>query len=87
MWREKDRITPSMAKLIESRSWAGTDRWGQDEDFLENEMWPRYKHSVLEHGRTTAIPIGDEEEPGAFVGEIRDERDGFIVEHRAMRMK
>lgn len=67
-------------------SYPSLDKWGQDEEFLSNVIWPMLSGSFIEHGRTRPIPYADGDDPGSFIGEIFNQfGEPEHPEHRTMR--
>lgn len=87
IWRSQ--FEPDMLPLIvANRPGPMIDRWGMDEDFLEQAVWPLVRHSVCEHGRSNPIIDHDPDDPQAFIGEIYDAQGRpEHPEHRAMRKR
>jgi hypothetical protein len=77
-------VTWAMQPMV--GSYASIDKWGKDEEFLANVVWPLVSHSVCEHGRSNPIQsAGEDEDMHAFIGEIYN-ADGTPAhpEHRLM---
>jgi len=83
IWRSKLDLGCSMREFI--GNYPAIDKWGRDEEFLEQRLWPKVSHSFFEHGRQHPIPAIENEDPGAFIGEIYDANgQPEHPEHRTM---
>lgn len=78
LWRAKSDLG-SMSDLI--GSWSQVNCYGQDEAFLAEAVWPRCS-SRTQHGKE--LPIRHTER-SSFLGEILDENEQPIAEHRKLR--
>lgn len=83
-WKAADKHPFSMRQMILDSHVAKESRWGSDQLFLEEELWPRYRWSAWQHGRAVPITV-ENEDPEAFCGEIIDANGFPNLEHRKMR--
>jgi len=69
-------------------SWTRTGKYGDDEHFLTNIVWPNIKNKILMHNSTNnhwdsiARPFPTSREFGRFVGEIFDEHEHCHLQNR-----
>lgn len=85
-WKAADKRPFVMKRLILGSLVAKDDRWGSDQNFLDEEIWPRYRWSVWQHGRGVPIALANED-PEAFCGEVIDENGRPNAQHREMRRR
>ena len=79
-----------MAEAI--NGWTGNGKYGDDEHFLAEVVWPQIKNRTLVHDSCSSLqrwdggvirPFPTPREFGRFVGEIFDENDHCNIDHRA----
>lgn len=86
MFREADQPGFSMKALMLQSPLAQESKWNSDQIFLDQTIWPRYSHSVTQHGKVIPIPPSTDD-PDAFCGEVIDENGCPNQAHRIIRRK
>lgn len=84
LWKSPEFPHPNMEQLIVKTQASSTDKYGEDEDFLMSEVWPKYQNSSMQHGWTQPFPKQNQDQ-ASFCGEIFDEHEAPNLAHRAMR--
>lgn len=84
VFREADQPGFEMRALLRASPLAHETKWNSDQIFLDQQVWPRYRHSVMQHGKKLPIPA-DPEDPEAFCGEVLDAAGVPNAAHRAVR--
>lgn len=84
-WRERDASLNMRSLLLRSHL-VHNNNWGSDQFFLTENIWPRYRHSVTQHGKVLPI-TPDPEDPDAFCGEIVGADGVPNAQHREMKRR
>lgn len=83
-WKAADKTPFVMKRLIAKSSIAKENRWGSDQNFLGEEIYPRYQWSAWRHGKVQPIKV-ENDDPEAFCGEVIDANGMPNSDHRKMR--
>lgn len=87
LWKSACRYQFNMADLMLKAQVPIEDKWGSDQTFLNNEIWPKFNWSRSQHGKALQITRLPGEPQGAFCGEVIDEHGKPNFEHRAMKLR
>jgi hypothetical protein len=83
MWGCKRGVLSDMSDLIEGYSKG--DFWQVDQNFLRNVVYPRVQFSAVVHDEFfDRCPFPTKRRGLEFVGEVFDENENFVREHRSL---
>jgi hypothetical protein len=84
-WKAGDPKPFNMLELVEKSGWSLDSSYGADQNFLSETIWPRTKHSCLQHGKDVQITTLNVKDPMSFCGEVIDGDGNPNLAHREMR--